>query len=53
LIKWAFKVYGKGQGLDEVVLSGIVKNPVAPREMVEAILKVDIDVVVTCAEGFL
>ncbi len=53
IIDWAYNFYKKKSRYSSRVLMGIVKNPYTPVKTINAILKVDSDVEVTCQEGCL
>ncbi len=53
IIDWAYKFYKRKSTYSSRVLMGIVKNPYTPVKTINAILKVDSGVEITCQEGCL
>jgi hypothetical protein len=53
IIDWAYKFYKKKSTYSSRVLMGIVRNPYTSVKTINAILKVDSDIGITCQEGYL
>lgn len=53
IVVWAYNFYKKRNSFSSSVLKGVVKNPHTPVKMINAILRLDNGVEITCEEGLL
>jgi hypothetical protein len=53
IVVWAYNFYKKKSSFSSIILKGVVKNPHTPVKMINAILRLDTGLEITCEEGFL
>jgi hypothetical protein len=53
IVVWAYNFYKKRSSYSSRVLKGVVKNPHTPVKIINAVLRLDTGVEITCEEGLL